>query len=664
MAHSLASSGGHERVATGTRCPVNRGRTRHRISMSQPESNVASAVDNSRLVKLTLGALGVVFGDIGTSPLYAVRECFSEHTGIVVTPANVIGLLSLIVWSLILIVSVKYIGFMLRADHRGEGGGLALLTLVAPRGSEKTRLGRFIIPLGLFGAALLYGDSMITPAISVLSAVEGLSVATPVFEPFVVPIAIMVLFGLFVVQRRGTSAVARVFGPIMVLWFSILFCLGLYRAIAAPEVLTALSPMPGLHFMIENRGAAFIALGAVFLSVTGGEALYADMGHFGKKPIRLAWFTLVLPALLVNYFGQGALLLTQPEAASNPFFLMAPSWARYPLVFVATMATVIASQAVISGAFSITRQALQLGYCPRLEVRHSSAHEIGQIYVPPVNWLLLVCTIGLVLGFESSSNLAGAYGVAVSMTMVTATVLFYVCARQRWGWGLLPTTLVTGLFLIVESAFLGSNLLKVSHGGWFPLIVGAAIYLLMITWRDGRRLLAETLKKEDLPVDLFLRDVERRKMVRVPGTAIFMSSALSGIPRTLGHNLKHNKILHERVILLTVVTEEVPRVAPEDRVHVEPFSQGFTRVILHYGFMEEPDVPAALAAAAERGVEYKPMDTTFFLGRETIVVGKADAMARWRKRLYALMARNAEEATKHYRIPVNRVVELGIQLAI
>jgi KUP system potassium uptake protein len=632
--------------------------------MSEAPSNHDPGADHSRLLRLTIGAIGVVYGDIGTSPLYAVRECFSEHTGIAVTPANVIGLLSLIVWSLIIIVSVKYVAFMLRADHRGEGGELALLTLVAPRGVEKTRLGRFVIPLGLFGAALLYGDSMITPAISVLSAVEGLSVATPVFEPFVVPIAVAVLSGLFIVQRRGTSAVGRVFGPVMVIWFSVLIALGVYRAMAAPEVLLALSPVPGLRFIVNNSTAAFFALGAVFLSVTGGEALYADMGHFGKRPIRLAWFSFVLPALMINYFGQGAVLLTHPEAASNPFFLMAPGWALYPLVLLATMATVIASQAVISGAFSITRQALQLGYCPRLEVRHSSAHEIGQIYVPPVNWLLLVATIGLVLSFGSSSKLAGAYGVAVSMTMITATVLFFVCARQRWGWGWLRAGLLTALFITVEIAFLSSNLLKVGQGGWFPLVVGAAVYLLMITWRDGRQLLSETLKKEDLPIDLFLRDVERRKMIRVPGTAIFMCSTPSGIPRTLGHNLKHNKILHERIILLTVITEEVPRVAPEDRVHVEPFSEGLVRIIVHYGFMEEPDVPAVLAASAALGIEYKPLETTFFLGRETIVVGKADTMSRWRKRLYALMARNAEEATRHYRIPVNRVVELGIQIAI
>jgi KUP system potassium uptake protein len=632
--------------------------------MSQQESNVAAAADNSRLVKLTLGAIGVVYGDIGTSPLYAVRECFSHHSGLEVTPANVLGLLSLVFWSLIVVISIKYISYVMRADHRGEGGVLALMTLVAPRGSENSRLGRWVVPVGIFAAALLYGDGMITPAISVLSAVEGLSVATPVFQPFVVPFACVVLVGVFVVQRHGTGTVGAVFGPIVVGWFTTLAVLGLYRIVDAPEVLAALSPIPGVRFLIGNHWAGFVALGAVFLSVTGGEALYADMGHFGKKPIRIAWFVLVLPGLMMNYLGQGALLLTDPSAASNPFYLMAPSWALYPLVLLATAATVIASQAVISGAFSLTRQALQLGYCPRLEIRHSSAHEIGQVYVPPINWMLLVATLGLVLGFKSSTNLAGAYGVAVSMTMVLTTILAFVCARERWKWSFPKAAALTGAFLVVDLAFLGSNLLKVGHGGWFPLMVGALIYLLMITWRDGRHLLSETLKKEDLPVDLFLRDVERRKMVRVPGTAVFMSSTPSGIPRTLGHNLKHNKILHERIILLTVVTEEIPRVAPGDRLHVQPFSQGFTRIIAHYGFMEEPDVPAVLAAAAEHGVEYKPMETTFFLGRETIVVGKADAMARWRKRLYALMARNAEEATKHYRIPVNRVVELGIQLAI
>ena len=618
----------------------------------------------SRLFRLTLGAIGVVYGDIGTSPLYAVRECFSHHSGLEVTPENIFGLISLVFWSLIVVISIKYISYVMRADHRGEGGVLALMTLVAPRGSEKSPLGRWVVPVGLFAAALLYGDGMITPAISVLSAVEGLSIATPMFEPFLVPIACVVLVGLFVVQRYGTATMGAVFGPIVVGWFMTLGLLGLYRIVDAPEVLAALSPAPGILFLVENHWAGFVALGAVFLSVTGGEALYADMGHFGKRPIRIAWFALVLPGLMLNYLGQGALLLTNPEAASNPFYLMAPSWALYPLVLLATMATVIASQAVISGAFSLTRQALQLGYCPRFEIRHSSAYEIGQVYVPPVNWALLVATLGLVVGFESSTNLAGAYGVAVSMTMVFTTILAFVCARQRWKWSFAKAATLTAAFLVVDLAFLGSNLLKVGHGGWFPLMVGAVIYLLMITWRDGRKLLSETLKKEDLPVDLFLRDVERGKMIRVPGGAVFMSSTPSGIPRTLGHNLKHNKILHERIILLTVVTEEIPRVAPEDRLHIERFSQGFTRIIAHYGFMEEPDVPAALSAAAECGVEYKPMDTTFFLGRETIVVGKADAMARWRKRLYALMARNAEEATKHYRIPVNRVVELGIQLAI
>jgi KUP system potassium uptake protein len=625
----------------------------------------ASSTDaRSRFFRLTLGAIGVVYGDIGTSPLYAVRECFSTHSGIMPTPDNVLGLLSLVFWSLIIVISIKYITFVLRADHRGEGGVLALMTLIAPRGSRTTALGRWVVPTGLFAAALLYGDGMITPAMSVLSAVEGLSVATPLFEPFLVPIAVAVLIGIFVVQRFGTAAVGAVFGPIVVIWFSVLFALGLYRVLDAPQVLEALSPWPAIRFMVDNRFAGFVALGAVFLSVTGGEALYADMGHFGKRPIRVAWFILVLPGLMMNYLGQGALLLTNPEAARNPFFLMAPSWALYPLVLMATMATVIASQAVISGAFSLTRQALQLGYCPRLEVRHSSAHQIGQVYVPPVNWALLVSTIGLVIGFRTSSNLAGAYGVAVSLTMVLTTLLIFVCARERWGWSLWKAGGLTAAFLVVDLAFLGSNLLKVADGGWFPLMVAAVIYLLMITWRDGRTLLADKLRKEDLPFDLFIRDVEKKKMPRVPGTAVFMSSAPMGIPRTLGHNVKHNKVLHERVTLMTVVTEEVPRVAPEDRVHAEQLQQGFTRMIVHYGFMEQPDVPAALAQAAERGIEYKPLETTFFLGRETIVLGSSKEMAEWRKRLYSFMARNAEEATKHYNIPINRVVELGIQIAL
>ncbi len=632
--------------------------------MSVAAEPVSPADARARFLRLTLGAIGVVYGDIGTSPLYAVRECFSEHSGIAPTPENILGLVSLVFWSLIIVISIKYLSFVMRADHRGEGGVLALMTLVAPRGSQTTALGRWVVPTGLFAAALLYGDGMITPAISVLSAVEGLSIATPVFEPFVVPIAVIILIGLFVVQRFGTAAVGTVFGPIVVVWFSTLFALGLYRVIDAPQVLAALGPWPAVRFMIENQFAGFVALGSVFLAVTGGEALYADMGHFGKRPIRAAWFVLVLPGLMMNYLGQGALLLTTPEAARNPFFLMAPPWALYPLVLMATVATAIASQAVISGAFSITRQALQLGYCPRLEVRHSSAQEIGQVYVPHVNWALLVATIGLVLGFQTSSNLAGAYGVAVSLTMVLTTILAFVCARERWRWPLRKAGSLTAAFLIVDLAFLGSNLLKVGHGGWFPLMVAAVIYLLMITWRDGRELLSDKLKKEDLPFDLFLRDVERKKMHRIPGAAVFMSSVPMGIPRTLGHNVKHNKVLHERVTLMTVVTEEVPRVSPEDRVHSEQLQQGFTRMIVHYGFMEQPDVPAALAQAAEQGIEYKPLDTTFFLGRETIVLGRSTEMAEWRKRLYALMARNAEEATKHYNIPVNRVVELGIQIAL
>jgi KUP system potassium uptake protein len=632
--------------------------------MSELAAPAPSPDARSRFLRLTLGAIGVVYGDIGTSPLYAVRECFSQHSGILPTPDNVLGLLSLILWALIFIISIKYMTYVLRADHRGEGGVLALMTLVAPRGSQATALGRWVVPTGLFAAALLYGDGMITPAISVLSAVEGLSVATPVFEPFIVPIAIVILVIVFVLQRLGTGTVGIVFGPVVVLWFTTLFCLGLYRVLDAPEILAAFSPWPAVRFLLENRMAAFVALSGVFLSVTGGEALYADMGHFGKRPIRVAWFSLVLPGLMMNYLGQGALLLTTPEAVRNPFYLMAPSWALYPLVLLATLATVIASQAVIAGAFSLTRQAIQLGYCPRLEVRHSSAHAIGQVYVPPINWALLAATISLVVGFRSSSNLAGAYGVAVSLTMVLTTVLAFVCSRERWGWPLWKAATLTAAFLVVDLAFLGSNLLKIGHGGWFPLMVAAVVYLLMITWRDGRTMLSEKLKKEDFPFDLFLRDVEKKKMHRVPGAAVFMSSVPMGIPRTLGHNVKHNKVLHERVTLMTVVTEEVPRVAPADRVHAEQLEQGFTRMIVHYGFMEQPDVPAALAQAAEAGFEYKPLDTTYFLGRETIVPGPSHELAPWRKRLYAFMARNAEEATKHYNIPVNRVVELGIQIAL
>jgi len=618
----------------------------------------------SRTVWLALGALGVVYGDIGTSPLYALRECFSVENGIPATPENILGVLSLILWSLIIVISLKYVAFVLRADNRGEGGVLALMTLVAPSRAKPTRTRRFLVAIGLFGAALLYGDGIITPAISVLSAVEGLSVATPLFQPFVIPIAIVVLTGLFVVQRHGTGTVGAVFGPIMVVWFSCLAAMGMRWVLLAPEVIEAVNPWHSADFLARNSGAGFTVLGAVFLVVTGGEALYADMGHFGRRPIRLAWFGVTLPALVLNYYGQGALLLLEPEDAVNPFYHLAPSWALFPLVVLSTAATVIASQAVISGAFSLTRQALQLGLIPRMEIEHHSASEIGQVFVPWVNAALLVATIALVIGFGSSSALAGAYGVAVSTTMVLTTVLAYVCARQRWGWSALAAGALALFFLVIDVSFLGANMMKIDEGGWVPLLVGLMIYVVMTTWKRGRRILREHTHATELPLDMFLADIETRKPLRVAGTAVYMTSSPTGVPRTLGHNLKHNKVIHEKVILLTVESEDVPHTTRDERLTIEALGQGFTRIIAHYGFMDTPNVPAILVQAGQQGVEYKPLDTTFFLGRETLVFGENDKMARWRKRLFSFLSRNAESATSHYYIPVNRVVELGAQVEL
>ena len=620
---------------------------------------------NKYQLGLLLGALGVVFGDIGTSPLYAMRECFHGPHRVEPTPSNILGVLSLIFWSLVAIVSVKYLVFVTRANNKGEGGDLALLSLAFPDRERAGRVGQMVILLGVFGAALLYGDGMITPAVTVLSAVEGLTVATHAFEHFIIPITIAILIGLFSFQRVGTGRVGFIFGPIMLLWFLTISVLGIAGISTAPHVLTAFNPGYAVEFFINNRWAGFIVLGAVFLCVTGAEALYADMGHFGIKPIRRGWFAIVFPALLLNYLGQGALLLKNPAAAVNPFYLLAPSWLLIPLVMLATAAAVIASQALISGAFSLTMQAIQLGYFPRLVIQHTSHAEKGQIYMPQVNWTLMVACVGLVLGFQSSSNLAAAYGVAVTLAMVVTSTLFFFAAQRLWGWSPLFTALLCSGFFVIELAFLASNVIKIPHGGWFPLVVGAAIFTLMSTWHTGRRILRTKLAASTLPFDLFLTDVKASQPVRVPGTAVFMAGNPSGTPVALLHNLKHNKVLHDRVIILTCVTRDVPYVAENERVKLEKSDLGFYRVLGHFGFMEEPNVPRLLELCQkEQGLDFKPEQTTFFLSRETIIPTRMPGMALWRERLFAMMSRNAQHATTFFRLPVNRVVELGMQVEL
>ncbi len=614
-----------------------------------------------RLSVLTLAALGVVYGDIGTSVLYALRECFAGTHPVAPTPENVLGVLSLIFWSLILIISIKYLLFVMRADNRGEGGILALMALVNP--ARAAGGGGLLTLLGLFGAALVYGDGMITPAISVLSAVEGLGVATPVLSSYVIPLTILILVALFAIQRRGTASVGKMFGPITLVWFLVIAGLGVAQLIEHPGVLRAVGPWHAVTFFLQNGSRGYLVLGAVFLCVTGGEALYADMGHFGARPIRLAWFGLVLPALLLNYFGQGALLIADPSAATSPFYRMVPTWGLYPLVAIATAATVIASQAMISGAFSLTRQAVQLGYSPRVEIDHTSHEEIGQIYIPAVNWGLMVTTIALVLGFRTSSNMAAAYGIAVSMEMVLTACLGYFVARRLWGWPRYWALPLVGVFILVDSAFMGANSLKIPHGGWVPLVVAVAIFVLMTTWKAGRDLLASRLRAATMPLDMFLDGVDDTRR-RVSGVAVFMTQEPHGAPVTLLHNLKHNKVLHERVVLLTIQGEEIPYVRSAERLKVEDLGKGFFRIIGRFGFMEDPNVPDLLDRAKAFGLEFKPMETTYFLGRETLIPSQKPGLARWRTSLFAFMSRNAHRATAYFRIPPNRVVELGAQVEL
>jgi KUP system potassium uptake protein len=616
------------------------------------------------LTKLSLGALGIVYGDIGTSPLYALRECFHGPHAIPPTPENVLGVLSLVFWSLIVVISIKYLIFVMRADNRGEGGILALMSLLRPPERGQRNLRWMLILLGIFGASLLYGDGIITPAISVLSAVEGVGIATPAFAHSVEPITIVILIALFFFQRRGTGGVGSVFGPVMLLWFLCIGVLGAAHVLREPRVLGAINPWDAVLLFSDNPGRGFLVLGAVFLVVTGGEALYADMGHFGPKPIRIAWFALVLPCLVLNYFGQGALLLRSPEAAAHPFYGMVPAWALYPLVVLSTVAAVIASQAVISGAFSLTRQAVLLGYCPRVRIDHTSAREIGQIYVPSVNWALMVATIALVLGFRSSSSLAAAYGVAVTTTMAITTILMAVVARERWKWSVASAAGLAAVFLGPDLAFFGANIVKVPHGGWFPLVVAGSVFTLLTTWRRGREILDERLRGELLPIDFFLVDVGQGKVPRVQGTAIYMSRTSEGVPPTLLHNLKHNKVLHRQIVFLTVLTAEQPHVPWKQRLEVKELGYGIFRVVARYGFMEDADVPELLGTIRFPGLDFPQNDTSFFLGKETIFATKHPGMAIWRERIFAVMSRNARSATLFFKLPPNRVVELGAQIEI
>ena len=609
-----------------------------------------------------IAALGVVYGDIGTSPLYAFKQCFVGLHGIAPTVENVLGVLSLIVWALLLVVSVKYLVFILRADNRGEGGIIALVALLNPWRSAGWSRSHALMLMGLFGAALLYGDGTITPAISVLSAVEGLRVATAGLDAYVIPISVGILLCLFGFQRHGTSRIGALFGPIMFVWFAILGILGLSGLSQAPWVLVAIDPRHALEFLIVHRLFGFIILGTVFLAVTGAEALYADLGHFGRRPIRVAWFVVVLPALLLNYFGQGALVLSDPKAALHPFYGLGPRWALYPLVILATSATVIASQAVISGAYSLTRQAIQLGQLPRMRIIQTDPEQIGQIYVPTVNWILMIATVGLVLGFRSSSNLASAYGLAVSSDMVITTILaFYVAVR--WGWNPVVAGVLATFFLVVDLSFFGANLFKFLDGGWYPVVVAVGVFCVMGVWRSGLRHLGELTPETPAPLTDFLRHLSRRPPIRIPGTAVFMISSISEVPSLLLHHLEHNQVLHERVVLINVITEDVPRVPSVDRLTVEDLTLGFHRVVVHYGFMQAPNVPVALRLCERYGLEIEPSKVTFYLGHEDVIPSKSTTgIALLRTRVFAFLWRNSTRATTYYNIPSGRVLVIGLQV--
>ncbi len=615
------------------------------------------------LAALSLGALGVVYGDIGTSPLYALKECFEGNYGVPLTPENIYGVLSLIFWSLNFVVSYKYIGHMLRADNRGEGGILALMALISSK-ERPGRLGAALFTVGLFGAALLYGDGIITPAISVLGAMEGLAVATPALAPWVLWISLTIIIVLFSVQHRGTALIGAVFGPVTTVWFACITVLGIRGILMEPAVLAAMNPWHAIQFFVHHGWFGLVVLASVVLVITGGEALYADMGHFGKRPIRLAWFAVVLPALVINYFGQGALLLSNPESVHNPFYSLVPTWALYPMVVVATGAAITASQALISGAFSLTQQAVQLGYCPRVTIVHTSARQKGQIFIPEVNAALGIACVLLVLGFQNTNNLAAAYGVAVTGTMTVTTILFIAVARQRWHWSWWKLALVATPLLLVDLSFAVANLLKIPNGGWFPVGVALLVFTVMSTWKRAKTFVSAKLQENELPLDLFVADLERRAPARVPGTAVFMTSNATGTPSVLLHHLKHNKMLHQRLILLSITTLDVPTVPEAERIAINAIGANLFVVTASYGFIESPSVPEILVELGKRGIELKMLETSFYLGRETILPTGPARLARWRKRLFILMSRNSRSAAAYFDLPPNRVVELGAQIQL
>ena len=631
----------------------------------KPKGEVQRAESKSRLARLSLTALGVVFGDISTSPIYAIRECFYGEYGMDVNHANVMGILSLVFWSLVMIVGFKYLIFVFRADNNGEGGVIALTALI--RGNQdpsKNRQRWGIVGLGLFAACLLYGDGMITPAISVLSAVEGIGIITPLFDPYVIPITIAILLGLFLLQRHGTARVGSLFGPVILIWLIFLAVTGMLQLVRTPQVLRALFPWYALQFLTLNKLHGLVVLGAVFLVVTGTEALYADMGHFGTRPIRLTWFAIVFPALVLNYFGQGALLLNNPQAARHPFYALVPSWATIPTVMLATFATIIASQAVISGAFSMTRQAIQLGYLPRLNIRHTSASQMGQIYVAPVNWMLAVCTIALVAGFQSSSKLAAAYGVAVTSTMIITTTMFFVVSRNQWHWPRIWAALLAALFLTADVPFFVANISKIVHGAWFPLVIGAFFFTLMLTWAKGRMILARKMREMTPPAHQFIVDLSSHPPNKIEGDGVFLTGSRSAVPAALVKNVKHNHVVHSRTVLLHFHAADVPRVPNLEKIQTEKLGGGFYRIVARYGFMEGPQLHSVLALAREKGLDLDLEKTSFYIGREDLMIDEKPAMVNWRANLFLFLSRNAGDATSFFSLPADQVIEIGVRLTI